>query len=172
MSLGGHKPNVFWIGFGILLLLTVLLGLRSERAISSIIASVEEVDAGPQDTSPLNRSTQAEEMKRRRGFLATALPAERDPFRATPKAPPSPAPEPGETRPPVQKYPDVPSLRGFLYDNVSPAAKIQVGGRESSWLKMGERFQGWTISDFSPNSVRVSKGNKHYNLRAQVGGER
>lgn len=94
---------------------------------------------------------------------ATAGPR-RDPFRA-----PAPArvvrsdASTGEAATPAAP-PPLPVVRALVFDNVSPAVQLAVGGRVSRWLGKGEAFQGWIVLEINPASVRVTNGNRQHEL--------
>lgn len=167
-KLGGGRG--FWISCAILVFAGLFLGFRGERAISSVLA--EPMDQSLQATEAASSSlpdTTTVGIKSR--LLTAAVPGDRDPFHAPSKLKPKPKPKPKTTgdnstpkpRPKPKPKPVIPpSLRVLLYDTVDPCLKLTLKGSTSGWLRIGESFKGWTVTQIAEHSATVTKAGKNF----------
>ena len=152
-SLG--QGRVFWMACTAVAIFGALLGLRSERAVSSVLAGpglgVLSVDARP------GRLPDRDQLASKDSLLAAAEPAGRDPF-SDPPPPRRPARKASPPKPKaiVVPKPPEPHLQALLYDLVDPAVQLRVKGRTSGWLPVGAEHGGWRILDITARSVVVS----------------
>ena len=160
----------FWIGCGILVLGVLFLGFRGERAISTVLA--EPMDHALEMTggaaSSLPDTTTLSGKSR---LLTAAKPGDRDPFHTPSKLKPKPKPKPKTTgdnstpkpRPKPKPKPVIPpTLRVLLFDTVDPCLKLTLKGNTSGWLRIGESFKGWTVTDIFEHSATVTKAGKNF----------
>ena len=155
-----REDRTFWVGYLVLLLVGVFLGLRSERTIAAVLAAHKYSVACSTPTTEQSAFDPVR-LGLRDSLLVQARPTARDPFHAPPA---KPQPRREEKRPAL---PEIPSLRALLYDKVNPSAKISVGSSLSGWLHEGDQFRGWTVVDITPTSVWVSKESRVYVIRPQ-----
>ena len=87
-------------------------------------------------------------------LLASANLTERDPFRPPPA---SRRDRPSTPRNPSTYPTETPVVRALLFDSENPTVQIGVGSQTSGWLHTGDRFQGWTVVEISPASVRIAR---------------
>ncbi len=155
-----REDRAFWVGYLVLLLVGVFLGLRSERTIAAVLAAHK---LGVACSTPTTQQSTFDPVRLslRDSLLVQAQPTVRDPFHAPPA---KQQPRRVETRPAL---PEIPSLRALLYDKVNPSAKISIGSSLSGWLHEGDQFRGWTVADITPTSVWVSKESRVYVIRPQ-----
>lgn len=149
------QGRIFWMACTVVALCGALLGLRSERAVSAVLAGprldVLSVDARP------GRLGDRDQLASKDSLLAASVPAERDPF-CDPPPPPRPARKasPPKPKPIVVPKPPAPHLQALLYDLVDPAVQLRVSGRTSAWLPVGAEHEGWRILDITARSVVVT----------------
>jgi hypothetical protein len=96
---------------------------------------------------------------RRDRSLAAAGEAERDPFAPAVVAR---APGPPPTPPPVVHTPPV--LKLIHFDGVNPEVLLEVDGKLSGRLSVGQTFKGWAVVSISPRLVEVYKDGRTYQL--------
>ena len=152
-----------WIGFGVLLLLVVALGVRGQRAASTVLTGVGE----RQSTSvrSVDDPHDINAVAIRDSILLEAQASDRNPFRQITVAR-AVAQEPTRTTTaPAPRKPKKPKLLTLLYDDVAPTVKISVGSKRSDWLHVGDKFLEWKVDDISVASVSVTRRGKTVVLR-------
>ena len=50
-----------------------------------------------------------------------------------------------------------PVLRAFLYDDRQPTIQVAIGELTSGWLRAGDKFQGWTVTDINATAATLSR---------------
>jgi hypothetical protein len=146
--------NALWASYGLLVLFTALLAVRSERTIATVLAGGDPRTPPPTAVAGPAGSSATIVVERNRVIAAATL-GERDPFRP----PPAPA-RPGGASPRSTDSDPPPVLRTLLYDRVSPSVQLSIGRATSGWLRAGDAFRGWVVVEISPTSVRITKGDR------------
>jgi hypothetical protein len=146
----GNRNRSEWTSVGLVLVVGIILGVLAERSAQPILSAHWNA-AGPiQDAA----GSPPHAMGGPDSLYASASALGRDPFRA----PAAPRPErQAALRDPAPKVTGPPVVRALLYDNVNPTVQIGVGGMTSGWLHTGDNFEGWTVVEINPTSVRVSR---------------
>lgn len=155
MARSRGQGQLLWVAGIALALCGALLGLRSERAVSSVLAGtgVEILMAGAQP----GVIPDLERLATKDSLLAAVVPAARDPF-SDPAPPPRPTRKtaPATPQPAVDLPPPQPRLQALLFDLVDPAIQLRVGGETSGWLPVGGEHGGWRILEITSGSAVVS----------------
>ena len=62
--------------------------------------------------------------------------------------------------------PIFPTVRAIVYDQIHPSVRLADGEHVSGWLRQGDSFRGWTITQITAQSVRIQKDGATYQIRA------
>lgn len=151
MSMQMKSDKTLRLGLGFMVLLVLVLGLRSGKTVSTVLAMDHAVQAEPVQTPTDDIDLAQIDARDRR--IAEATPVDHDPFRR-PGAPQAPR----ERRSRAPREIVAPSLGALLYDNVNPSAQISIQGERSDWLRQGDEFKGWTVRSITPQSVTITNG--------------
>ena len=144
--------RVFWIALAAVMVLSVLMAVRSAKTASLVLSDRETVVAA---SASGGGQYDLEKLAHRDSLLAAAEAAKRDPFRA-------PVRRVRRTvKAPVVKRIDPPTLKALIYDHVNPTARLRLGEDNSGWLKVGDTFKGWKVTEITSNSVRIAQGGKN-----------
>lgn len=145
------KPrSFFWLVFAALLLLCVLMGMHSGRTVLLVIDSPEPAIAAAASAAPEDFAG----LSLRDSLLAAAAPGDRDPFR------PVPVRTRRRTTVPKVVQPVLPTLKALLFDRVNPTARLNIGEEVSGWLRVGDSFKGWNVTEITESSVKLAQGEK------------
>ncbi len=140
----------------VLLAMVLVLGLRVRGTMATVMRT--GFIAGEQPVpAPAERIDDAALMRQRRE-LDTAVATGRDPFihrdvRPVPR--PDLADAPAEVRRAIG-----PALSALVHDHRDPTVQITVDGRRSGWLRPGDTFHGWKVTEITPRTVTITKGGK------------
>jgi hypothetical protein len=152
---GWGQGRLLWMICVALAIFGALLGLRSERAVSSVLAGpgFDILAAGTQSGG----IPDLDRLAVKDSLLAAAEPSARDSF-SDPPPPPRPARKatPSKPKTVVVPQPPQPHLQALLYDHVDPAVQLRVGGKTSEWLSVGADHGGWKILEITSGSVVVT----------------
>jgi hypothetical protein len=151
MTNGTNGRRGFWVGFALLLLVGVFLGIRVGGAVHAVLGGRVLVSGGPADTAGIAALPDGAKDT----LIADALMGDRDPFRD----PPAVRIEGGgvaKASPAIAKEP--PALRALLYDNVNPSVQLSQDATISGWLHKGDSFLGWTVIEITSTSTTISRG--------------
>ncbi len=164
MKIRNSDNRAFWVLCVGLMLAAAFFGARGHKAltIGSFIASssAENLRSSSSswkpDTILINQKV---------SYLQLAVNAGRDPFGEAPRKKVEPKPKDTGSESTIPKAPKPkkvipPTLRALLYDTVDPSAKLSKKDKVSSWLHVGDEFQGWRIVEISQNTVTISKNGK------------
>jgi len=153
MAARDQRNHRFWLGFALLVVVGVFLGLKVHQAISLVLGAKYNASAGSGSRSTVEKDLLAQAAGRD-SLLKEDDSFPRDPFRSpstsTVSRRQTPQPQQETEAPP-------PVLRALLYDNVNPSVQLSVGSMTSDWLLEGDTFEGWVIEGIGPDSVRLSK---------------
>jgi len=142
--------NYFWIVFAAMLLLCVLMGMRSGQTVLLVL----DDPAAVSDTRPNTSQTDYAGLAHRDSLLAAAAIGDRDPFR------PVPVRTRRKTSVRQVKQQVLPTLKALLFDHVNPTARLNIGEEVSGWLRVGDSFQGWNVTEITESSVKLAQGKK------------
>ena len=156
MANGTQRNRQLWLGFALLVLVGVLLGLKTQQAVSLVLGAKNRVSIG-NSFQPAPEGALLAQVANRDSLLEDTGSLDRDPFRNPIVWKPSKV----RTDKPEKDGEAVPILRALLYDNVNPSIQLSTGAVTSGWLRKGDSFQGWVIVEIGPDSVRISKNDEN-----------
>ncbi|MFO7653328.1 MAG: hypothetical protein R6X25_05830 [Candidatus Krumholzibacteriia bacterium] len=151
------------IGYAFVVLMVVFLAMRAQQTMGAVLHTDEPAVAQAQPTAAVRV---ADELRRRFEQLSEALPAARDPFRN----PPVSVPTPRVRRAPVAAAPAAPvfpAVQAIIYNLHDSRVQVRLGDAVSDWLYEGDTFGGWKVERITADSIRVSRGDEHQQLRVQ-----
>lgn len=132
----------------LLLAAGVYLVVRSLAAADAVLSPA----VGPRASSPGVGTSPAAEAKARDDALRDVGTPSRDPFHLPAR------PVAATRRPDAQTRPDTPpDVRLVLFDQVDPEVQLSSEGGISGRLRVGQSFEGWTVTSISQSAVVVMK---------------
>jgi hypothetical protein len=155
------QPHIPWIAVGLLAVVGVFLGARTEHAVGLVMARGHASVAQPVSGSDLSARIGA--MAAKDSLEAAAQPGERDPFRDPPARTPRPASGAVAGRPPAEVA-ATPAARAVLFDRVDPRVQLSLGSEVSAWLRPGDTFQGWTVVRITTATITLAQGEQQLTL--------
>ncbi len=132
----------------LLLLAGVYLVVRSLSAADVVLSPA----VGSRAASPGAVSSPAAEAKARDAALRDVGTPSRDPFHLPQRAVASGPRTSSAAAPNVP-----PEVRMILFDRVTPETQLSLGETISGRLRMGQSFEGWTVTSISQSAVVVTK---------------
>lgn len=133
-----------------MLLLCALMGMRSGKTVLLVLDDPTVVTETAANTSLIDYARLAQ----RDSLLAGATIGDRDPFR------PVPVHTRRKTTVRQVKQQVLPTLKALLFDHVNPTARLNIGEEVSGWLRVGDSFQGWNVTEITESSVKLAQGKK------------
>ncbi len=133
----------------ILLASTLILGFRTCGVARAVLRGpvVKPI------TLPITQPSIMTEITRDDALLAAVEAPSHDPF-AGAEAPSVPS---SATEAPAPVVIERPVLRAFLYDDRQPTIQVAIGEQTSGWLRAGDKFQGWTVTDINATAATLSR---------------
>jgi hypothetical protein len=154
----------FWAAGGVILLVTLILGVRTQKTIAAVLSTREQILPGL-EWNGNGKPAGFADYERRQLALRQMETSGRDPFNLTPAAPP---PAPPVRREPAAPPPwaSIPSLHAMMFDGDNSTAQIRIGERMSDWLRVGDEWRGWRIMKIEKDWIKVARGDEIYVMRA------
>ena len=141
MANGTQRNRQLWLGFALLVLVGVLLGLKTQQAVSLVLGAKNRVSIG-NSFQPAPEGALLAQVANRDSLLEDTGSLDRDPFRN-----------------PIVWKPS--KVRTDKPEKDGEAVPISTGAVTSGWLRKGDSFQGWVIVEIGPDSVRISKNDEN-----------
>jgi hypothetical protein len=166
---GKRGGQVLMVGYVLVLLMVLVLAFRTEQTIAAVLGGGQPPRVEARQESAGARLLA--EIERRYEQIAQALPGLRDPFRdpPAPQRPAQPAVVARQVQPAEPEEPQgpvFPSVRAIIYDERNPSVRLVMGEDVSSWLRQGDIFRGWMVTQITPQSVRVTRDGSSYQIKA------
>lgn len=155
----------FWTAGGVILLVTLLLGVRTQKSVAAVLSTREQTLPTVAWNGGVTPGEDAA-YERRQAALQLVDHSLRDPFRPLPVAAP-PDPPQKKSKPTRTPYwATIPSPHAIMFDGENSAAQIRIGKRLSDWLRVGDEWQDWKIIEIKSDCIRVARGDEIYVMRA------
>ncbi|MBU1699084.1 MAG: hypothetical protein KJ970_17095 [Candidatus Eisenbacteria bacterium] len=161
MSRLAQKNRTIWYALAVLFGVCLFLGFRTQTVVTSVLwngNSTGEQQIVVENGDLLDR------LSAKDSLLSVDVELTRDPF----KVPSRPKSRPRTSDVKLKSKNEVvkPVLRALLFDNVNPSVQLSVGSTQSSWLRVGDTFQGWFIQDITSSGITVVKDEEEVFLQS------